>query len=159
MLRFAVTFFDDVFARTLREEMMGLADLAALIGATRAPTKDRLPLLKLARFGAKRTKEGSLRCDRNVLAVSGIELDHDAGSMPVAEAKARLDAAELPYLVYTTPSHRTDAPRWRVLLPFSAELPPKQRVRMVDRANGLLGGCLARESWALSQAFYYGRVG
>ena len=48
--------------------------------------------------------------------------------------------------------------RWRVWLPFSKPLPPAQRRRMVNRANGLLGGVLAKESWTLSQAFFIGRV-
>jgi hypothetical protein len=29
---------------------------------------------------------------------------------------------------------------------------------MVDRLNGIVGGTFSRESWALSQAFYFGRV-
>ena len=44
------------------------------------------------------------------------------------------------------------------MAPFSQELLPDQRDRMVDRLNGVLGGALSAESWALSQAFYFGRV-
>ena len=43
-------------------------------------------------------------------------------------------------------------------MPFSGELPPGERTRLVNRLNGVLGGVLSRESWTLSQAFYYGRV-
>ena len=106
-----------------------------------------------------RSPQGSLRHDANVISVSGCEGDYDGGEMELAEAKRRLDDAGLAHLIYTSPSHKLAAPRWRVLLPFSRELPPGRRSKMVDRVNGGLGGVLARESWSLSQAFYYGRVG
>ena len=38
------------------------------------------------------------------------------------------------------------------------KLSPTLRNKMVDRLNGVLGGVLSRESWTLSQAFYFGRV-
>jgi hypothetical protein len=139
-------------------EDMTLAELGDLLNNTVAPSKEKLPLLKLARFGTTRSPTGSLRHDANVISVSGAEGDYDGGEMPVAEAKQRLDAAGLAYLIYTSPSHALLKPRWRVLLPFSHELPPGRRSKMVDRLNGVLGGVLSRESWSLSQAFFYGRI-
>ena len=125
---------------------------------TTAPRKSLLPLLKLARFGTLRTTDNSLRHDANVVAVSGAEGDYDRGEMPIDEAKARLDAAGVAGLLYTTPSHTLAKPRWRALVPFSRELPPAKRSQMVDRLNGIFGGELSRESWTLSQTFYYGRI-
>src|SRR5262249_2080076 len=49
-------------------------------------------------------------------------------------------------------------PRWRFLLPFSKELAPTERGRMVSRANGILGGVLSSESWAISTAFFFGNI-
>jgi hypothetical protein len=71
MNKFLVTFFDDVYARSLRDEEMTLRALHELIFDTCAPTKEQLPLLKLARFGAKRSKDGCLRHDPNVLGRHG----------------------------------------------------------------------------------------
>jgi hypothetical protein len=159
MSKFWVTVFDDVFAKTLRGEDMTLVDLAELIQGTTAPSKNKLPLLKLARFGAKREPgSGSLRTDENVLSVSGVEGDYDGGEMPAADASARLDRINIAHLIYTTGNHTLLKPRWRVLAPFSQELPPGERDRMVDRLNGALGGVLSPESWTLSQAFYFGRI-
>jgi hypothetical protein len=156
--RFWTTFFDDVLAQSLQGEDTTLDNLRDLIRGTIAPTKEAQPLIKLARFGRQRSPAGALRWDANVLACSGCELDYDRGEMPLSEAVARLDAAGIPYLAYTTASHTPSRPRWRILLPFGAELPPADRGRMVDRANGILGGALAHESWAISTAFYFGNI-
>jgi hypothetical protein len=156
--KFWVTLFDDVYARSLHAKEMTVAELYELIGKTTAPSKDRLPLLKLARFGSLRSANGSLRHDGNVITVSGVEGDYDGGGMPLAEAKRRFNDVGVTCLGYTSPSHTLAKPRWRIILPFSRELPPGRRSKMVDRANGVLGDVLARESWSLSQAFYFGRV-
>ena len=87
-----------------------------------------------------------------------MEGDHDAGTLSVADASAKLEAAGLAALIYTTPSHRPDKPRWRVLCPFSRVLEPEDRERLCARLNGALGGALAGESFNLSQAYYYGHV-
>ena len=54
-----------------------------------------------------------------------------------------------------------DLPRWRVLAPFSSELPPAMQARSSTSTfglNGLFHGIFAGESWTLSQSFYYGSV-
>jgi hypothetical protein len=155
---FAVTFFTGTSARTKREEVCELPRLAALIQDTRAPTKAQLPLLKLASFGDQPGPRRSLRYDRNVTSVSGIEVDYDGGVVSLDAAVQRLREAGVLALVHTSPSYRPDAPRWRVLAPFSRPLMPDQRAAMVARANGALGGVGAVESFALSQAFYFGAV-
>ena len=48
--------------------------------------------------------------------------------------------------------------RWRVLVPLSEKHAPEARAGMAARLNGVVGGMLTRESFVLSQAFYYGSV-
>ena len=153
-----ITFFDSPAAPSKRESTLTLDGLRALILATSAPAKPGLPWLKLARFGEARSRKGSLRHNANVLAITGIEGDYDGETMAPSAAVATLDAAGVSALVYTSPSHRPERPRWRVLCPTSAPLPPDQRAALVARLNGVLGGVLSRESFALSQAYYFGAV-
>jgi hypothetical protein len=154
-----VTFFADKHAKTKREETWGLLGLANLIQGTSAPAKPQLPWLKFSLFGDNRGPRGSLRHDANVIAVSGVELDYDAGIMPLEEAVQRLRDAGILALVYTSPSYRPDCPKWRGLCPFSQLLLPAQRAVMAARVNGVLGGVCAPESFVLSQAYFYGAVG
>jgi predicted P-loop ATPase len=163
-MKFWVTIFDDVFAKSCSGEDMTIEELAELIKNTKAPEKSNLPLLKFARFGPLRTPTtpagggGSIRHDANVTTTSGIEGDYDGETMPFAEAVTRLEGTGIAFLAYTSPSYTTAAPRWRVVCPFATEQPPAMRAAMVNRLNGILGGVLHRESWTLSQAFYFGQV-
>ena len=135
-----VTFFADHGASTLSTADMTLQELRALILKTTVRTKDKLPWLKLATFGDKRTKENSLRHNANVEAITGIELDYDAEKMSFDEAVAIVQQARLTALVYTSPSHTSAKPRWRIMLPTSRDLPPVERKKLVARVNGLFGG-------------------
>jgi len=153
-----VTIFTDYAATTKREQRITLAALAELIQATTAATKESLPWLKLARFGDTRTERGSLRNNDNVLAITGIELDYDGEKSGFDAAVAILLAAAILCIVYTSPSHTEDSPRWRVLCPLSQEYPPDQRERFLARLNGLLGGVASNESWTRSQSYYFGSV-
>jgi hypothetical protein len=163
-MKFWITTFRDLYAKSSQGEDMTVDELADLIRNTRAAKKSDLPLLKLARFGPLRTPTtpdgggGSLRHDANVTMVSGIEGDYDGESMPFAEMVSRLEEAGIAFLAYTSPSYTSAAPRWRVLCPFATEQPPAMRAAMVNRLNGIIGGVLHRESWTLSQAFYFGQV-
>jgi hypothetical protein len=157
--RLAVTFFTDHAAAEKRQDVVSVDALAALIRDTSAPTKDDLPWLKLARFGNARTPHGSLRHDRNVIAISGIEADYDGERIDFDDAIEAAEKAGLQAILYTSPSHALDRPRWRVLAPISREYPPADRARLLGRLNGLYRGVFARESWTLSQAYYFGRVG
>jgi hypothetical protein len=156
-----VTFFPDRAAKTKDEKRLTLAELADLIRATSAPTKEALPWLKLARFGKTanpKTRSGSLRWNDNVLGITGIVVDYDGEKLGVDEAVERLDKAGVSAIVYTSPSHTDATPRWRVICPCSKELPPEQHYKLVSRVNGALGGILADESFTLSQSYYYGAV-
>ncbi|WP_144187162.1 hypothetical protein [Elioraea rosea] len=93
-----------------------------------------------------------------MLAITGIEADYDGEAIPVAQAVENLQRCRLLGIVYPSPSHAPEKPRWRVLCPTSRELPPAQRSRLVSRLNGLFGGIFAAESWTLSQAYYFGSV-
>jgi hypothetical protein len=67
----AVTFFGDYAAREKREEALAADELAGRIRTMIAPEKQRLPWLKLARFGFQRSDKNSLRHDANVIAITG----------------------------------------------------------------------------------------
>ena len=153
-----VTFFDNYAATTKREERLTLTALAELIRTTDADTKERLPWLKLAKFGDARTDKNSLRHNGNVLAILGVEGDADSGEISLEAAVQLLRAAGILVLIYTSPSHTEDAPRWRAICPLSQEYQPDQRDRFMGRLNGVLRGVLANESWTLSQSYYYGSV-
>jgi hypothetical protein len=157
----AVTFFKNFAAQTKREKPCTLFALAARIYSVTAEAKTKLPWLKLARFGDNRSDKNSLRHDANVLAISGIEADYDAGGVAFDAAVELLRKAGIRSIVYTSPSYTPGFPKWRVLCPFSEELPPHQRARMLGRLAGLfadIGVEFAAESWALSQSYYYGSV-
>jgi hypothetical protein len=156
--RFPVTIFRDIKARTKTEREFSVGELAELIRATAAAEKHGLPLLKLASFGDKRTEKGSLRFDDNMVRVFGAESDYDGGAMSFEDAVARAREAGVSTILYTSPSHTPEKPRWRGLFPFAGAMLPAGRALMADRANAIFGGVLSRETWALSQAYFFGRV-
>jgi Protein of unknown function (DUF3987) len=153
-----VTIFKDLGAKSKKEHMWSLRELLDEIEVTEASEKRELPLLKLASFGTSRTDKGSFRHDQNMVTVSGIEGDYDLEKISPEEAARLFKAAKIACVIYTSTSHTPDKPRWRVLAPFSDELLPDQRNQMLARINGLVGGTLSRESFTLSQAFYFGDV-
>jgi hypothetical protein len=156
---FVATFFTNHAANSKREVVLSLDKFAALVRQTQAPTKKELPWVKFARFGDLRTNRGSLRNNENVTELSGILVDYDGEVMPVEDAVARLAAAGIWAIIYTSPSHRADRPRWRIGCPTSHTLSPDQHYQLVSRLNGLFGGVLSGESWTLSQSYYFGAVG
>jgi putative DNA primase/helicase len=121
-------------------------------------TKAAMPLIKLATFGDVRTKKQSLRHNSNLVAVYGIEGDYDGEQISIEDAAARLTAAGIEAVLFTTPSHTPTRPRWRVLAPLQAPCEPAQRRELVGVLNAALGGMLATESFTASQSFYVGKV-
>ena len=162
----SVTIFGNFAAKAKREEKLTLEELATLIRMATAPTKEAAPWLKLARFGDQRSDKGSLRHDANVLAITGVEADYDGGSLGFYRAVDVAKAGGVSAILYTSPSHRPEAPHWRALCPTSTELPPSERPRLMNRLHGLYAAAMpdgpcdvfAVESWTASQAYYYGRV-
>jgi predicted P-loop ATPase len=153
-----VTQFHSASATDKFEFQIPLLGLAELIAETSNQTKANLPWLKLARFGDVKTTDGCLRHDANLLAITGIEADYDGEQVSLKEASDALKKAGVTSLLYTSPSHTSDKPRWRAVCPLSTERGPDQRHHLVSRLNGVLGGILAPESWRLSQSYYYGNV-
>jgi hypothetical protein len=153
-----VTFFNDLGAETKTEESLALPELAELIRTASAPEKALLPLLKLAVFGNTPTEKKCLRHDRNVIFVSGVEADYDGEIVSFDEAIKTAQEAGLLAIIYTSPSHAPERPRWRILCPTSSQRPPVSRTKLFTRINGLYGGIFAKESWSLSQSYYYGAV-
>ncbi|HEX3522725.1 MAG TPA: virulence-associated E family protein [Stellaceae bacterium] len=162
---FAVTIFPDTFAYGKTEQTLDKAALIALIRDEHAPGKELLRLLKLAQFGDLKTprvknRGGSLRHDKNMIALTGIEGDYDGNhvgdKISFEQAQQILDDATVDYILYSSPSHRPDNPHWRVLCILSTHHPLKDHTRLVARLNGLFDGKLAAESFKLSQSYFFG---
>jgi hypothetical protein len=120
------------------------------------PTKEKCPWFKLATFGDKRSRKGSLRHNANVLTITGLEADYDGEVVAMATAKEQLERHGIRAALYQSPSSTPEKPRWRVVCPLSAPHAPGDRERLVARLNGALGGVLAGESFTLSQGYYFG---
>ena len=157
-LPLAVSMFADVKAQRIEPNHLSLRQLQDRLNSTTARDKAALPLVKLATFGDARTDKGSLRHDANLLRVSGVEGDYDAGAVSPRQAAERLRQAGIAALIYTTPSHTAEAPRWRVLAPLTRPVAPAEREALCARLNGALGGILAAESFTPSQSYYFGAV-
>jgi putative DNA primase/helicase len=156
--RFSVSIFPDLSGSNIRLEKLNLAELGEKVLTTKANDKFALPLIKLASFGDQRTDNNSLRHNANIKSISGVEGDYDNKEISFEEAVRRIREARLKALLYTSPSYTVAEPKWRVILPSSQDLPPCDRAKLMARANGVLGGILAGESFTLSQAFFYGSV-
>jgi hypothetical protein len=160
-----VTFFYSHTAQNKSDASYTMRELAERIRTTSGDTKAALPWLKLARFGNRRSPPGpdgkggnSLRWDANVRAITGIEADYDQERISFDEALEKLTKQGVAAALYTSPGFTEDTPRWRVLCPLSEEAKPSQRRHFLGRLNGLFNGIFSRESWALSQSYYYGSV-
>jgi hypothetical protein len=158
-----LTKFPDEFANRKEDLEMTMRELAVWIENQVAEKKVNLPWIKMATFGTKRNKRKSgkgrcLRWNENVLTVTGLEADYDAGTMTPEAARDALEEAGVAGLVYTTPSHLKPGKgcRWRVLAPFSRPLPPDKRADLIAKLNGILGGALDGTSFTLSQSYYAG---
>ena len=90
-----LTIFRDFKAQTKHEESLPIAKLINRIALAKAPRKDALHWLKMARFGELRTEKNSLRHDRNVLAITGIEGDYDGEEISFADAVRILQTAHV----------------------------------------------------------------
>ena len=133
-----------------------MRQLADVVQRTRADAKADLPWVKLATLGQQRTPKGSLRHNANLVSITGVELDADDETMQPEEAAAKLRAAGVAAMVYTSPSHTPFKPRWRVLAPLSAPVQPEQRRRLAGVLNAIVGGVASIETFTNSQAYYIG---
>ncbi|HEX8837672.1 MAG TPA: AAA family ATPase [Candidatus Acidoferrum sp.] len=134
-------------------------ELVELIETHHKPRKADLQWIKLAKFGNHATGKSALRNNANVLSVTGIEADYDAGVIAFDDAVELLEQANIEAIAYTSPSHKEDKPRWRILAPLSKEYPGEKREKFLARLNGIFKGALGAESFTLSQSYYFGYVG
>ncbi|HEX4918064.1 MAG TPA: hypothetical protein VFV43_09230 [Limnobacter sp.] len=126
--------------------------------AKESQIKSECPWIKLAVFGGHRTAKNSLRHDRNVVAITGVEGDYDGGQVSIEQAQSLLEKAGIKAILYSSPSYTAQSPRWRVLAPLSKDHAPHLRSALLGRVNGALGGILSHESFTLSQSYYFGPV-
>lgn len=157
----SVTFFKDVFAKPDGTTKIDLTweDLCNQVQKPKQRIKkNTLQLIKMATFGDHLTDAGSTRNDANVIEIFGVEGDYDGGEISIEEAANRLEKHGIEAILYTSPSHTPDKPRWRILAPLSECKQPEERVHYMGMINAALGGILAGESFTLSQAYYFGKA-
>jgi hypothetical protein len=157
-MRVPVAIFDDLSGKTLTMVDMNVEELHDMANHTRATRKEDLPLFIAGKFGTLRTAKGSLRSDDNLIVRTGWAVDYDGEVMSLDDAKARCNATGVACFGYASPSHRTNAPRWRIAGPLSREITAAEYPRMIARINGVLGGVLAAESFKITQAMFIGRI-
>ena len=155
------TLFPDVWPKTklLRADVLWSDLVAKIKDAATYIRKADCPLISMADYGD--TIDDTHKCLRyaeNVVRIYGVEVDYDGEKISIEEAAAMLDNAGLLAVLYTSPSHTPQKPRWRVLMPLSEPCFPEKRSEYVGKANRALGGIASKESFTLSQSFYIGRV-
>lgn len=154
-----LTVFEDVKAQTAHPWERSFEELADyLFDPQEYPAKSFCPLMSGVSFGDQRTNKGSLRSDDNAVSMYWAIGDVDTHDIAVVDAQAMLNYAGIKAIIYTSASHTKEHPRWRIMAPLSADYPPSAYREFVGRVNAALGGILARESFTLSQSYYFGRV-
>jgi hypothetical protein len=153
-----VTRFRGLHGKVSSAATTSLRQLAIDVTKPKARKKTDLPNIKLARFGNVASESGCLRTNDNMRSISGVEADYDKGEISPREAVQRLKRAGVAGLIYTTPSHSPEEPRWRVLCPCSRHLPISKRRDLVARLNGLFDGQLDPHSFTPSQPMFIGRT-
>lgn len=153
-----VTVWKSMFPKEICGGKTSMRALVKAISERHARSKEELWWLKLARFGDKPNEKGYLRHNDNLIECEGLEADYDGKKMSFDEAVSIAEKGDLACLIYTSPSHTPDEPKWRILAPYSEALDPVQRDHLMGRLNGLYGGIFDPASWTLSQSYYYGFV-
>lgn len=154
------TEFPNVFPTSCKEhDDVPWPDIVRMI--REVPTyidKKHCPLLSLAQYGNNPSDNDCIRHAGNVKVIYGLEVDYDLEKLSIVDASRLLQEAGIRAVLYTSPSHKQTNPRWRVLVPLSEPEIPEKRAFYVGRINKILGGVASRESFTLSQSFYFGRV-
>ena len=156
-MRFSV--FRDIQAQAVDQRPASWDELVGILSSPKErASKDTCELIKLATFGDRRSAKGAIRNNDNVQEIYGVEGDYDGEQTSVDQACTLLAQHQIEALIYTSPSHTEERPRWRVLAPLSTPRAPEEREGLVAMLNWALGGILARESFTLSQIYYFGKV-
>ena len=144
-LKIDISIFKNISGKNIEKRNIVWDDIEKLLsGSCIYMNKLDCPLLKLAVFGNKRTAKGSLRSDRNIREIYGIEGDYDAGEITIDEDAAILKEKGVESCFYTTPRHTSDKPRWRVLVPLKKGYPPTERSKFVKIIDSYAGRHLGR---------------
>jgi hypothetical protein len=155
---FPFTTFNGLSGFTKIERTHTLRQFARVLETQKAKSKKGLPLINFGLFGDTLSGKNSLRYDDNLLSISGIICEQDSGEHTIDRVVEILTTARIACVVVTSPSHTPGLHKWRVYFPTSRLLPREARDPLAARINGLFDGELAPESFAKSQAFYYGYV-
>lgn len=149
----------DIHGRSIEELDGSVDEFIKSLEAVKARDKKSCPLITLVDFGDKTSSNGSLRNNANVLRIQGVIGDYDEGLVKMEEAQQILTSAGIFSILYPTPSNTVEKPRWRVIAPTSTQMPTAEHRRLTERLNAILKGVLAKESFTLSQSYYFGDVG
>jgi hypothetical protein len=153
------TVLKDIHGRSIEELDGSVDEFIKSLEAVKARDKKSCPLITLVDFGDKTSSNGSLRNNANVLRIQGVIGDYDEGLVKMEEAQQILTSAGIFSILYPTPSNTVEKPRWRVIAPTSTQMPTAEHRRLTERLNAILKGVLAKESFTLSQSYYFGDVG
>lgn len=157
--RYEVTFFADQKAFAKFPHAYTLAEIADAIRMKSAPDKKQLPWIKMATFGDRASLKGCLRTDKNIVSITGVEADYDGGPLSFADIVAKVRAAKITALIYTTPSDSPEKHSWRIICPLSVAVAPSERTAMMDRLHGLIGAAgVDGVSWNVSQSYFFGSI-
>lgn len=152
------TIFRDEKASRSREIPLAVVLRAIEVGRPIRAAKNKLPLFCAATFDGRRTEAGALRANDFCDAIHAIVGDYDGEKRTPEQARDALAMLGIQAVIATSPSHKPDAPRWRVIAPLAKPLEPSDHGRLTARLNGVFSGDLAGESFTRSQSYYFGRV-
>jgi hypothetical protein len=157
-LELSVTRFRSVRARRAQLLKLTAPKLAKMIASESGPSKEALPLVGFFTLKTNRCASGSPHRNDNVAEITAIAIDYDEGLVGFDEVVAMLRKNGIGCIVYTTPSYTPQCPRWRIIALLSRPRSPADHQMLVDYLNRLIGQIAAKESYTLSQCYYYGMV-
>jgi hypothetical protein len=159
MTTFTISHTDGVTAPVGKEQTITLADLCELAKRTQRDTKDLLPMILGCTFDTTRERK-----NEHVTSVTCIMGDHDAGTMTVDQAAAKLAEADVHGAIISSPRHmmptnKGTGPRWRLIIPLAKPISVRDHLEFAERVNGIFGkGVLGIEGKAVSRPYYIGSV-
>jgi hypothetical protein len=106
--------------------------------------------------GSRQVRRKAKNVAARTLVALDLEPDKETGEIPSApeDALARAEQEGLAALVYTSHSHTPDMPRYRIVLPLSADIPPEIPAPLIVARWLALDGVLDRSKLGASSLFY-----